>query len=362
MSLRAQVAVLPKGSGPLQIQEVPFPDPGPHQVVVRLRSSGVCGTQIHQIRGERPTDRLLGHEACGEVIAAGPEVTAAGVGQDVIVTWIPCRDIGGRAIEHAQLTLGDGSVPAVSGAFTWADHTLVDEALVSPVQAGLPTAAAIIGCAVMTGAGAVLRAAQVTAGNSVAVFGAGGVGLSAIAAAAHVGADPIFAVDLDTAKLGLAKSLGATRLIDASSVDPVREILDLTRGQVRSTAGQVVEGVDFAFDCVGSNVTTAQALGAVHAAIPPWEPNGTTVLVGIPSANYELVTREIFRGKTFRGALAGGCMPDRDFPVFIEWSQTGQLDLDQLVTDRYPFEDINAATDALQEGRVRGRAIVEFHH
>jgi Zn-dependent alcohol dehydrogenase len=365
MSVTARIAVLRGSGGLLAIEEVVLPEPLPHQVVVRQYATGICHTQLHQMHGHRGGSLLLGHESTGVVLAAGAEVTAAQVGDKVVVTWIPCRPLAGRAIEQPGIVLGDGSRPRVSnGVFTWADHTVIDEVLISPLPADAPAdVASVVGCAVMTGAGAVIRTAGVTAGQSVAVFGVGGVGVSAIGAAAVSGASPIIAVDLDPEKLELARRFGATHLIDATQEDAVKAIRAITRrdGEV-DLAGRPVEGVDFAFDCIGARQTMQQILDAVRYGRSGDDASGTAILVGMPQGSIELDTKSIFRGKGYRGSIAGGCVPDRDFPIFLDWHAAGLFDLAALVTARYPLDEINVATTALAEGKVLGRAVIEFDY
>ena len=229
MPTPARVVVCPQGPGPLRIEEVDLPDPGPHQVVVKQLASGVCHSQLHQMHGPRAQQQLLGHESTGIVLAAGSEVSHVREGDRVMVTWVIRDPDASRLPVPASLTLPDGSVAQSQNTFTWADHTIADEQYVVAMPADAPTdVTSIIGCAVMTGAGAVYHTAGVQRGESVAVFGVGGVGLSAITGAAVVGADPIIAVDLSEEKLDFARRFGATIGVNASEVDPVERIHELT--------------------------------------------------------------------------------------------------------------------------------------
>jgi Zn-dependent alcohol dehydrogenase len=206
------VAVLPVGTAELRVDEVDLPDPGPNQVVVRQFASGICQTQLHQMHSPRSQAMVLGHESTGVVLASGREVTHVREGDRVMVTWVPrCPEVLGRRADVARTELADGSVALSSRVFTWADHTIVDEQFVVALPPDVPTdVTSVIGCAVMTGAGAVHHTAGVGRGESVAVFGVGGVGLCAVAAAKVAGADPIIAVDLGDDKLEMASRFGAT--------------------------------------------------------------------------------------------------------------------------------------------------------
>ena len=203
----------------------------------------------------------------------------------------------------------------------------------------------------MTGAGAVVNTAGVRPGNSVAIFGVGGVGLSAVAAAAAVSADPIIAVDLDASKLEFARAFGATHVIDASETErraghPGPD-LEAWRIDAPPKHGG---GTDFAFDCIGVPATMSQILEAVRwSRYGDEDGGGVAVLVGVPMTTIELDTRAIESGeKIYRGSRGGSCRPERDFPMFLRWFQEGKLDLERLVTRRFRLEDINEATEALE--------------
>ena len=363
MTTHARVVVLPQRQAPLEIQEVDLPDPGPTQVVVKQYASGVCHSQLHQMHRPRRGPVLLGHESTGVVIAKGAAVAHVEEGDTALVTWVP-RDAANARTTPARATLEIAGGNAVSqNVFTWADHTIADEQFVVKASADIARdVTAIIGCAVMTGAGAVVNTAEVQRGSSVAIFGVGGVGLSAVVGAKMRGADPIIAVDLDDAKLDFAKRFGATHGINASQVDAVEAIHAMT-GKPGQTAigGQPVTGVDYAFDCIGLKVTMEQIVPACRPGHFGVCRGGTAVLVGVPSTTVELNAGEMLgTEKQFCGSIGGSCSPDRDFPMFLDWHAEGHLDLESLVTERYPLEQINEATTALEEGRIAGRAILEF--
>ncbi len=362
MPTPARVVVVPVEPGaPLTVESLQLPDPGPHEVVVKQFASGACHSQLHQIHRPRTAPVILGHESTGVVLATGSEVRHVKEGDEVMVTWVP-RDgeHAARRPGQVSLALPGGTQTAPTSVFTWADTTLADEQYVVKMPPGYrKDVTSIIGCAVMTGAGAVYHTAGVKKGESVAVFGVGGVGLSAIAAAKVVEANPIIAVDLDDAKLDFAKRFGATHGINASRIDPVQAIRDLTTRV--DASGATAMGVDFAFDCIGVRKTMEQILPAARSGILGRATGGTAVLVGVPTTPGELDARDLLiNEKKYIGSIGGSCRPDRDFPMFLRWYAEGDLDLDALVTTRYRIDQINEACEALEKGRIAGRAILEF--
>lgn len=365
MPFPSRVVVVPQQVGEaLQVVEVELPDPGPHEVVVRQFASGVCHSQLHTIHSPRSVAQILGHESTGEVLAVGTAVSDLAVGDTVMVTWVPKdAEQAARTGAGVTLTLPDGGEANTRSVFTWATTTIADEMFVVKVPADIDReATAIIGCAVITGAGAVLHTAGVQPGDSVAIFGVGGVGLSAVAAARKCGADPIIAVDLVDEKLDFAKRFGATHGVNASQVDPIAAIRDLTRREgVYDIMREPVAGVDFAFDCIGVPVTMRQISEAVRAGEFGRTRGGVAVLVGVPMTPLELDSRFMLLGeRTYRASLGGSCSPGEDLPRFLEWHASGDLDLDALVTQRYGIDDINQAVHDLETGRIAGRSILVF--
>jgi len=365
MGTPARVVVLPQKPGPLRIEEITLPDPGPTQVIVKQYASGICHSQLHQMHRPRTSPVILGHESTGVVIKTGKNVRHVREGDLVLVTWVP------RDAEHASdlpvratLAVSEGTAES-ENVFTWADSTLADEQYVVKVDPNTPRdVTSIIGCAVMTGAGAVINTAAVQRGQSVAIFGVGGVGLSAVVGARMAGANPIIAVDLDDSKLEFARRFGATHLVNARTVDPVAKIHELTPRRGEFTIMKTpVSGVDFAFDCIGIKQTMEQIVPACRAGNFGVHAGGTAVLVGVPMTNVELNAIDVLISeKRFIGSIGGSCAPDRDFPVFLDWFKKGTLDLNSLVTQRYRIDDINEATTALEQGKISGRAILEFEH
>jgi len=363
MGTSARVVVLPKSTSVLRIEDIDLPDPGPTQVVVKQFASGICHSQLHQMHRPRESNVILGHESTGIVLKAGSEVTHVREGDTVLVTWVPRNAAAAKTRPvRATLQVSDG-IAESENVFTWADHTLADEQYVVKVDPNIrKDVTSIIGCAVMTGAGAVINTANVQPGQSVAVFGVGGVGLSAVVGAKMAGANPIIAVDLDDAKLAFARQFGATHGINASEQNPVEAIHALTSREGEFTIfGQPVSGADYAFDCIGIKTTMEQIVPACRSGQFGARDGGTGVLVGVPGTSVELDALDVLLNeKHFIGSIGGSCAPDRDFPRFLEWEDNGDLKLDALVTQRFNIDQINEATSALEKGQIQGRAILEF--
>lgn len=363
MTTQARVVVCPQQAGPLQVEEISIPEPEESQVVVKQFASGICHSQLHQIHNRGRAPFLLGHESTGVVIQTGSDVSHVQDGDTVLLTWVP-RDASKNRRVPTSASLETSMGPAFSqNVFTWADHTIVDEQYVVKADPDIDRdVTSIIGCAVMTGAGAVLNTADVQAGQSVAIFGVGGVGLSAVAGAAARSAYPLIAVDLDEEKLEFAKQFGATHTVNAADVNPIEAIHNLVQIDDEYTiGGRKVTGVDFAFDCIGHRVTMEQIVAAVRPGHFGVRQGGTAVLVGVPQTTFELNAGAMLgTEKQFRGSIGGSCCPDRDFPTFLSWHESGTLDLNQLVTERYRLDEINEATTALEEGKIQGRSILTF--
>ena len=356
--MKVQAVLSLEVGGRLVVDDLDIGEPGPTHVVVKQFATGVCHSQLHQIHNPAlPRPLVLGHESTGVVVATGRDVTHVHEGDRVMLTWVQ-RD----RMEHTpdpapwtatyrgtQVRHGDRSP---TGVFTWADTTIADQQYVVKLED--PEApndvTAIVGCAVMTGCGAVINSAQVRPGQSVAVIGAGGVGLCVIQAAYNMGAHPLIVVDLNDEKIEFAKHFGASIGVNASRENTVERILEITKG-----------GADFVFDAIGLGSTTEQMLAATRPGMNGLKDGGTAVLVGVPHGTPPTINpRDMFVGKIFRGAPGGSCRPDRDLPMFVRWFREGRLPLDQLITRRYRLDQINDACEALAHGEISGRAIVEF--
>ncbi len=353
--MKFRAAVFYEKGKPLAVEEVESPPIGPDEVLVKQFASGICHSQLHQILNPtNPMPMIMGHESTGVVVAKGRNVTHVKEGDHVMVTWIPRDgDENWPNIRPQGVYVNWRGQQAKSGnVYTWAEATQAHHQYVVKMPKEFATdVTAIIGCAVMTGAGAVMNTAKVKRGDSVAVLGVGGVGLSSVAAAAALGANPVIAVDLDEAKLEFARKFGATHGVNASSGDPVEAIKKLTSG-----------GVDFAFDTIGAPKTQVQIAQATRPGIGGVREGGTAVLVGIPQAE---VTVDLWRtlvaqARIYRSSLGGSSRPDRDFPIFLDWFKRGQLKLNDLVTKKYTLDQINEGVHDLERGRIFGRSIMEF--
>ena len=293
---------------------------------------------------------VLGHEGTGVVTHVGRNVEHTKEGDHAIVTWVPRHPIRGRTtLVPSGATYREELVHGL--VYTWGEDVLLDAAYVVPISEEHPTdVSSVVGCAVLTGAGAVLNTARVRPGNSVAVFGVGGVGLSAIRMAAILEASAIIAVDLRDEKLDFAKQFGATHGVNASNQDPVEAIVDISGG-----------GVDFAFDAIGLRVTNEQILPATRGGGPGADNHGgMAVLIGIPGKEMRVDPGLfVFSQRQYRGSL-GATYPEKDFPMFLRWHQQGKFPLDKLVTRRYKLDQVNEACDALEAGEILGRAIFEY--
>ena len=350
--MKSRAAIQAAHDGRLTVDEIEIPDPRPEQAIVKLHSTGVCHSQLHQMHDPGMSRPLaLGHEATGVVTHVGRGVDHVKEGDPAIVTWVPRTprrgryDPGPSGVTYREEVLGQRIV------YTWAEDVLVQADYVVPISDDDPKdVSCIVGCAVLTGAGAVLNTARVRPGDSVAVYGVGGVGLSAVRMAAILEARPIIAVDLRDDKLEFAREFGATDVVNASDVDPVEAVVDISGG-----------GVDYAFDAIGVRATNEQILPSTRGGGSGADNHGgMAVLIGIPGPEMTLDPRMfVTHQRRYRGSL-GATYPDRDFELFLRWHREGKFPLDKLVTRRYSLDQINEACDALEAGEVLGRAIVEL--
>jgi S-(hydroxymethyl)mycothiol dehydrogenase len=346
---------------PVSLETVLVPDPGPGEALVRVQACGVCHTDLHYREGNISDGFpfLLGHEAAGEVVSVGPDVRGLSPGAFVVLNW---RAVCGacRACRKGKpqycfttfnatqpMTLKDGTPlsPALGiGAF--ADLTLVAAGQCTEVPRTRPEAAGLLGCGIMAGIGAAIRTGQVGPGDSVAVFGCGGVGAAAIAGSRLAGATTIVAVDIDDRKLDWARAVGATHTVNSSREDPVEAVRTATASF----------GADVAIEAVGRPEVLEQAFYARDLA-------GIVVQVGVPSPQMmfpALPMIDFFgRGGALKPSWYGDCLPARDFPMLIDLYRQGRLDLDHFVSETIGTGDVEEAFARMGRGEVL-RSVVVF--
>lgn len=363
--MRATAAVMIAPNQPLQIREIDVDQPGPGEARIRMAASGVCHSDLHTLDGtlDYPLPVVLGHEGAGVVESVGPDVTNVRAGDHVMLSWVPyCGRCSSCNAGHPNLcldlawsdngTMRDGTVRFHADGQPVHHYTTSSFAEVSVVPAqscirvddDLPLVElALMGCAVMTGVGAVFNTANVRPGDSVAVVGCGGVGLNVIQGAMIAGAGKVVALDIDNRALTLAQQLGATHTVNPAETDPA--------AAVRAITGH---GVDHAFEVLGRTKTIELALEITGR-------RGQSVLVGMaapdarPTFDALSVTVE---ERAIRGCWYGSCRPAVDFPVLVDLYRAGRIKLGALTTP-IPLSDINDAFDGLRQGRA-GRSVVVY--
>ena len=346
---------------PVELTTILVPDPGKGEVLVRVKACGVCHTDLHYREGSINNDFpfLLGHEASGIIESVGEDVTNVQPGDFVILAWrAPCGSCRSCTRGYPwycfssrnatqSMTLDDGTPlsPALGiGAFS--ELTLVDAGQAVKVDSkASPAASGLVGCGIMAGLGAAMNTGGVKKGDSVAVFGCGGVGDAAIAGSKLAGATTIIGVDLDDQKLLWAKEFGATHTVNSTSTDPVERIRELTQSN----------GVDVSIEAVGNPKTYEQAFYARDHA-------GILVLVGVPNPDMkiELPLIDMFgRGGSLKSSWYGDCLPTRDFPMLIDLYLQGRLDLDKFVSETISIDAVETAFHKMEHGEVL-RSVVIF--
>jgi len=355
-------------SRPLDIVEVDLDAPGRGEILVRVAAAGLCHSDLSVIDGARPrpTPMVLGHEAAGAVAAVGGGVTDFAVGDHVVMTFmpscghcLPCAtgrpalcEPGARANGAGSLLSGARRLAFAAepvnhhlGVSAFAEFAVVAQESCVKVDKALPFEyAALFGCAVLTGVGAVVNTARVPLGASVAVVGLGGVGLAAVLGALAAGARQVIAVDLAQPKLEHALRLGATDAVDAGAPDALQQIRDMTRG-----------GAEFCIE-------TAGAVPALELAYAATARGGVTVTAGLPHPDHKLsipAVSLVAEERTLKGSYIGSCAPRRDLPNFVALFQAGRLPVDKLLTHRLRLDAINEGFDRLREG-VGVRQVVTF--
>jgi S-(hydroxymethyl)glutathione dehydrogenase / alcohol dehydrogenase len=362
--MKTRAALFHAVGEPLEVVELHLDDPRPHEVVVRMTAVGICGTDLHQVKGEfrRPTPMVLGHEGAGVVEEVGDAVTSLRVGDEVVLSWAPscgvcagCRRGRPATCKPLNAAIPNGTLPdgttgmSYRGATVYrgtatgclAERVVVTEQVALPLRAAVPLdQAALLGCAVLTGVGAVLYAAHVTPGASVLVIGAGGVGQFVVQGARIAGAGAIVACDPVPARLDAARIAGATHV---AVPDDLRELL----------RAELPDGADFAFDAVGYPETVETALRSTRDG-------GTTVIVGLPPQGlrldldpFELIRKE----KRLTGTLYGSEDPAVSLPAMLEHVQAGRLELAGSLGPSFPLDRVDDAVNASLAGEA-GRVIV----
>lgn len=344
-----KAAVLTHLNEPLTVVGgVEFHKPRRGQVLVKLAFSGVCHSQLMEVRGRRGVDpylpHLLGHEGSGKVISIGEGVSKVSPGDLVILGWIK-----GSGLEAGGMQYDCDCLPHAINAgsvTTFNEYALVSENRVVPLPLGVPLDIAVLfGCAIPTGAGIITNDLCPGAGSSIAVFGLGGIGMSALMATMLFQCAKVIAVDVSAEKLELARSFGAMHTIDASNIDPINEIKALTGGL----------GVDFAVEASGQAKVIEQAFASIRRG------SGVCVFASHPEQGntISIDPYELICGKQIRGSWGGSSNPDRDIPMFAKHYLEGKLPLEKLITKRYRLDNINEALYDLEHGRV-GRPLIEI--
>ena len=344
-----KAAVLSNLNEPLElVTGIECGHPGRGQVLVKLAYSGVCHSQLMEVRGRRGADaylpHLLGHEGSGKVVQVGESVSKVKPGELVVLGWIKGTGLDGGGVRY-RCSCMPHDINA-GGVTTFNEYALVSENRVVPLPHGVPLDVAVLfGCALPTGAGIVTNDLKPTSGSTIAIFGLGGIGMSALMATMLFKCSKVIAVDVTEEKLELARSFGATHILNAATADVVGEIRALTFGA----------GVDYAVEASGQSNVIEQAFESVRRG------GGLCVFASHPENGNRISIDpyELICGKQIRGSWGGSSSPDRDIPMFAKLYCDGKLPLDKLITKRYPLDAINDALDDLEHHRV-GRPLIEI--
>jgi S-(hydroxymethyl)glutathione dehydrogenase / alcohol dehydrogenase len=343
--MKTEAALLVQTGQPLVICEIEIPALKTGQVLVEIAYSGACGTQVMEWRGDKGEDKwvphCLGHEGTGTVIDAGPAVSKVKAGDKVVLSWIKGSGIEAGGAVYAW---GDRKVNA-GGVTTFQRHAVVSENRLTPLPADLPMdVAVLLGCAAPTGMGAVYNVLKLRPGDAIAVFGTGGIGLNALMAAALGGAMPVIGVDPNPTRRALAKTYGATHVIDPTATDPAAEIRKI-----------VPAGVDVAVEASGVPAVMEQAVNATR------QQGGRAVVIGNAKhgATLQLSPGVFNQGKSLLGTWGGDSVPERDYGRFAKLLSAGRFPVRDLLSKPYGLEQINQALEDLAAGLV-GRPLIDM--
>jgi S-(hydroxymethyl)glutathione dehydrogenase/alcohol dehydrogenase len=342
-----KAAILVEQKKPLVIDDIQLPSAlEVGQVLVKVHFSGICGSQIGEIDGAKGPDKflphLLGHEASGTVIEIGAGVKHVKPGDVVVMHWRKGLGIEGAPPNY----LWQGKKLNAGWIATFNEYAIVAENRLTPIPADSDLeVAALFGCAVTTGFGVIENNAKVKIGESVVVFGAGGVGLNIVQAASLVGAYPIIAVDMFDNRLELAREMGATHLINSKNVDAKKAILDISG----------LNGLDCFIDNTGNPAI-------IELGYEVTKGNGRVILVGVPrkGANIDIYSLPLHFGKILTGSHGGESIPNEDIPRFQNLFSNGRIKLRELLTEKLDLEDINIAIDNMRNGNTSGRCLIRL--
>lgn len=342
-----RAAVLERLGKPLAVKDIELPDLLPGQVLVKVFFSGVCRSQLMEVRGGRGPDpwlpHLLGHEGSGEVLEVGAGVTKVRPGDQVILGWVKGEGLDAPGAKY----LCDGQIVNSGRVTTFSNHTIVSESRIVKKPANLSLEVAVLfGCALPTGAGMVLNELQPVAGSSVVVLGLGGIGLSALMALHAFECKSVIAIDLSDEKLELAKDFGATHVVNPVREDVIERVLKLTAG-----------GADACVESAGTTASIELGFALIRKGggkllFASHPPEGETI---------RLAPHELISGKQIAGSWGGGTQPDRDIPRMFKIFDDDGIPLDRLLTKRYRLEEINQALDDLESGKVF-RPLIAMDH
>ncbi|TWI55509.1 S-(hydroxymethyl)glutathione dehydrogenase/alcohol dehydrogenase [Pseudomonas duriflava] len=361
--IKSRAAVAFAANQPLQIVEVDVAPPKEGEVLVRIVATGVCHTDAYTLSGADPEGifpTILGHEGGGIVEAVGPGVTSVAVGDHVIPLYTPecgkckfCLSGKTNLCQAIRSTQGKGLMPDGTSRFsyngepiyhymgtsTFSEYTVLPEISLAKIPKEAPLEkVCLLGCGVTTGIGAVLNTAKVEEGATVAIFGLGGIGLSAIIGATMAKAGRIIAIDINPSKFEIAKQLGATDFVNPNDYDkPIQDVIvELTDG-----------GVDYSFECVGNVKLMRAALECCHKG---W---GESVIIGVAASGQEISTRpfQLVTGRVWRGSAFGGVKGRSELPGYVDKAQKGEIPLDTFITHTMGLDQINEAFDLMHEGK-----------